>query len=132
MAREPIEGQNRGDERDETRFHDLLRREETVIANPGASAPSLYGVASGTHLPDRDTQTAGWTDKDIYDEVCMALEKATHIDTSLVDIEVREGTTYLNGKVLNTNAKRLVEDVVMNTIGVRGVMNNLDDCELEH
>lgn len=64
------------------------------------------------------------SDDEIYQDAINCIENSD-IDSSGVDVDVRKGTIYLNGKVADRSAKRGLEKSVEFIEGVKDVMNSL-------
>ena len=74
------------------------------------------------HRPPRNYRRS---DELIRDEICKRLALTAEIDATDVDVIVKDGEVTLRGTVDDRFEKRLVEDIIENTFGVRDLLNEI-------
>jgi hypothetical protein len=74
------------------------------------------------HRPPRNYRRS---DELIRDEICKKLAMTPEIDATDVDVIVKDGEVTLRGTVDDRFEKRLVEDIIENTFGVRDLLNEV-------
>jgi osmotically-inducible protein OsmY len=78
--------------------------------------------------PGRDRGDRSRSDARIKEDVCRWLMDDPRLDTSEIDVEVRDGGVILRGTVLG-RCKRLAHDIAAGVPGVREVVSLLQvDC----
>jgi osmotically-inducible protein OsmY len=89
---------------------------------------SWSGASSATY--GRAGQPVRWgdwqrTDDRINEEVCQLLTESPAIDAGDIEVTVKDGTLTLSGTVADLEDKRLSEELVRQTPGVRNIQNQL-------
>jgi hypothetical protein len=64
-------------------------------------------------------------DASVYDDVCETLSLSSIIDASDLIVEVKNGTVFLKGSIMDRKMKKLAESIVENVSGVFEVKNLL-------
>ena len=84
--------------------------------------PNTY---TGTNYAGRGPRGYQRTDERIREDVCDRLTDDPRIDASDIEVHIKGGELTLAGSVRSRDEKRLAEDVVERTTGVREVNNHL-------
>jgi osmotically-inducible protein OsmY len=92
---------------------------ETSWSGPSSST---YGEAGSPGQPEPGPQRP---DDRINDEVCKRLTEAPAIDAGDIHVTVDDGSVTLSGTVPDPSDKRLSEEQVQQTSGVRDIRNQL-------
>lgn len=64
-------------------------------------------------------------DKDISEDIAVALEKNPHVDRNCIGIKVRNGIVTLSGKVDSVNAFFAAYNSALYRAGIKGLINKL-------
>jgi hypothetical protein len=65
------------------------------------------------------------SDERIREDVCDRLMQRWEVDASDVDIQVKDGEVILSGVVQERRAKRMIEDIAEDVLGVKDVTNHI-------
>ncbi|WPU66962.1 BON domain-containing protein [Peredibacter starrii] len=65
------------------------------------------------------------SDESIYQDVCDMLSSSADVDATDIEVSVKDGCVYLNGRVQDRQMKKMAEYEVENISGVRDVQNLL-------
>jgi BON domain-containing protein len=96
------------------------------IEFPERQAFSQRGIGRpGTRIFHRPPRNYRRSDELIRDEICKRLAFTPEVDATDVDVIVKDGEVTLRGNVDDRFEKRLVEDIIENTFGVRDLLNEL-------
>lgn len=71
------------------------------------------------------------TDKEIGDEVSVALSENSDIDASEISVEVVDGNVFLRGQIDNRSAKKMAEESIGNISGIKDIFNELAIKEVD-
>jgi osmotically-inducible protein OsmY len=65
------------------------------------------------------------SDERIREDVCDRLMQRWEVDASDVDVQVKDGEVILSGVVIERRAKRMIEDIAEDVLGVKDVTNHI-------
>jgi hypothetical protein len=69
------------------------------------------------------------SDESIYDDVCQLLTMSSRVDASQIEVSVKDGIVYLEGKIQSRQMKKFAELEIDHVSGVHDVQNRLDFTE---
>ena len=121
------EGENHNPERDFRRDYAPGRRATDTqrgVWSIGGDARDPRARARGTHA-GKGPRGYRRSDARVYEDVCDALTRDSHVDATDVEVKVQDGQVTLSGSVADSEMARQAEAVTASCAGVRGVDNGL-------
>lgn len=96
---------------------------------PVADWPALAAREQGAGHSGKGPRNYRRSDARILEDLCEALSLHPLLDASGLEVEVRDGTVTLTGRVVDRAAKRRAEDTALAVRGVVDVANHLEAGE---
>lgn len=104
--------------------HNTYRRESNFDTYGSDYGQQSMGMERSGHF-GKGPKGYRRSDERIKEEVCEALYRASNVDASEIEVDVKEGTVTLKGTVEERESKRAAESCIENLSGVEDVRNEI-------